>query len=78
MSWATTTASHSCNIVRDVMLAAVENWFGNELHTEYEIEWLSDNGSGYTADETRQFAALLGLNRLNGIGGELFSQIDMV
>ncbi|QTP35999.1 hypothetical protein B7759_04634 [Burkholderia glumae] len=34
------------------------------LHTESEIEWLSDNGSGYTAEETRQFAALLGLKPL--------------
>jgi transposase InsO family protein len=33
------------------MLAAVENRFGNKLHTPSEIEWLSDNGSGYTADD---------------------------
>ncbi|XHO74547.1 IS3 family transposase IS1417 [Burkholderia gladioli] len=64
MSWAATTAGHSGDIVRDVMLAAVENRFGNALHTESEIEWLSDNGSGYTADETRQFASLLGLKPL--------------
>ncbi len=64
MSWAATTAGHSGDIVRDVMLAAVENRFGDVLHTESEIEWLSDNGSGYTADETRQFAVLLGLKPL--------------
>lgn len=46
------------------MLAAVENRFGNELHTPSEIEWLSDNGSGYTADETRRFAAAIGLKPL--------------
>lgn len=33
ISWAATTAGHSGDIVRDVMLAAVENRFGNELHT---------------------------------------------
>ncbi|USS44009.1 IS3-like element ISBugl1 family transposase [Burkholderia glumae] len=64
MSWAATTAGHSGDIVRDVMLAAVESRFGDVLHTESEIEWLSDNGSGYTAEETRQFAALLGLKPL--------------
>ncbi|AJK45882.1 transposase [Burkholderia plantarii] len=64
MSWAATTAGHSGDIVRDLMLAAVEHRFGNGLHTESEIEWLSDNGSGYTADKTRQFAVLLGLKPL--------------
>lgn len=29
-----------------------------------EIEWLSDNGSGYTADETRRFAVDIGLKPL--------------
>lgn len=44
MSWAATTASHSGDIVRDVVLAAVENRFGDELHKPSEIEWLSENG----------------------------------
>ncbi len=64
MSWAATTAGHSGDIVRDVMLAAVENRFGSALHTPSEIEWLSDNGSGYTADETRRFAMDIGLKLL--------------
>ncbi|MBU9313230.1 IS3-like element ISBcen6 family transposase [Burkholderia multivorans] len=64
MSWAATTAGHSGDIVRDVMLAAVENRFGIELHTPSEIEWLSDNGSGYTADDTRRFAVAIGLKPL--------------
>ncbi|SEJ91883.1 Extended Signal Peptide of Type V secretion system [Paraburkholderia tropica] len=33
MSWAATTAGHSGDIVRDVMLAAVENRFGDALHS---------------------------------------------
>jgi len=64
MSWAATTAGHSGYIVRDVMLAAVENRFGNALHTPSEIEWLSDNGSGYTTDDTRRFAMGIGLKPL--------------
>ncbi len=50
--------------MRDVMLAAVENRFANEVYTPSEIEWLSDNGSGYTADDTRRFAAAIGLKPL--------------
>jgi len=64
MSWAATTAGHSGDIVRDVMLTAVENRFGAALHTPSEIEWLSDNGSGYTVDETRRFAVDIGLKPL--------------
>lgn len=64
MNWAATTAGHCGDIVRDVMLAAVENRFGNELHTPSDIERLSDNGSGYTADDPRRFAAAIGLKPL--------------
>ncbi len=61
MNWAATTASHSGDIVHDVMLAAVENRLLNELHTPSEIEWLRDTGSGYTVDGTRRFAVSIGL-----------------
>lgn len=64
MSWAATTAGNGGDIERDVMLAAVESRFGNELHTPSEIEWLSDNDSGYPADDTRGFAVALGLKPL--------------
>lgn len=64
MSRAATTAGHSGDIVRDVMLAAVANRFGNALPAPSGIEWLSDNGSGYTADDTRRFAAKTGLKPL--------------
>ncbi|VVD95546.1 transposase [Pandoraea eparura] len=60
MSLAATTAGHSGDIVRDLMLAAVENRVGSALHTPSEIEWLSDNGSGYTVDETRRVAEDIG------------------
>jgi putative transposase len=44
-------------VARDVMLAAVENRFGNVLKAPAEIKWLTDNGSNCTADKTRSFAA---------------------
>ncbi len=64
MSWAATTGGHSGDVVRDVMLAAVENRFGDVQQTPTEIEWLSDNGSGYTAEKTRSFASAIGLKPL--------------
>jgi transposase InsO family protein len=64
MSWAATTGGHSGDVVRDVMLAAVENRFGNVLKAPAEVEWLTDNGSGYTADKTRAFASSIGLKPL--------------
>ncbi|MGP8431906.1 IS3 family transposase [Paraburkholderia fungorum] len=64
MSWAATTGGHSGDVVRDVMLAAVENRFGDVLKAPSEIEWLTDNGSGYTAERTRAFASDIGLKPL--------------
>jgi transposase InsO family protein len=46
--------------VRDMMLEAVETRFGAE-RAPHAVEWLSDNGSPYTARETRQFAGQLNL-----------------
>ena len=64
ISWAATTGGHSGNAVRDVMLAAVENRFGDALKSPEEIEWLTDNGLHYIAEPTRTFAAELGLKPL--------------
>jgi putative transposase len=50
----------SGSMVRDLMLEAVERRFG-AVQTSHPIEWLSDNGSPYTANETVDFAAALGL-----------------
>lgn len=46
--------------VRDMMLDAVEQRFGGERAPQ-PVEWLSDNGSPYTAKETRDFANQLNL-----------------
>jgi putative transposase len=64
MSWAATTGGHSGDVVRGVMLAAVEHRFGNVRKAPAQIEWLSDNGSGYIADKTRAFASDIGLKPL--------------
>ncbi|WP_251989617.1 integrase core domain-containing protein, partial [Escherichia coli] len=47
-----------------VMLGAVERRFGNDLPSS-PVEWLTDNGSCYRANETRQFARMLGLEPKN-------------
>ena len=46
--------------IRNMMLAAVEQRFGAD-RAPHPIEHLSDNGSCYTAKDTRDFAAALGL-----------------
>ena len=43
------------------MMQAVEYRFGASSTVPNEIRWLSDNGSCYTAQETRTFARQLGL-----------------
>ena len=47
-------------MVRDLMLEAVEPRFGG-VQAPHAVEWLSDNGSPFTARETLDFAAALGL-----------------
>ncbi|EHM9030986.1 IS3 family transposase [Escherichia coli] len=62
--WAVTTGGFDSETVQDVMLGAVERRFGNELPAS-PVEWLTDNGSCYRANETRQFARMLGLELKN-------------
>lgn len=60
MSWAATTAGIDGDLVRDLMVEAVETRFGAALPAT-PIEWLSDNGSPYVARDTRRFARDLNL-----------------
>ncbi|MCZ6055292.1 IS3 family transposase [Escherichia coli] len=60
LHWAVTTGGFDSETVQDVMPGAVERRFGNELPAS-PVEWLTDNGSCYRANETRQFARMLGL-----------------
>jgi len=60
ISWAASTRGFSGEMVRDMMLLAVERRFGT-YRVPHRIEWLSDNGSCYTAADTLDFAKQLGL-----------------
>ncbi|WP_223737813.1 IS3 family transposase [Escherichia coli] len=64
LHWAVTTGGFNSETVQDVMLGAVERRFGNELPAS-PVEWLTDNGSCYRANETRQFARMLELEPKN-------------
>ncbi|QST45832.1 IS3 family transposase [Escherichia albertii] len=64
LHWAVTTGGFDSETVQDVMLGAVERRFGNELPAS-PVEWLTDNGSCYRANETLQFARMLGLEPKN-------------
>lgn len=63
MSWEATTGGQTGDIVRDVMLAAIEHRFGDQLPGQ-PIQWLTDNGSPYIARRTRAFARDIGLEPL--------------
>lgn len=61
MGFVATTAGISAEDVRDLMTATVEHRFGRVNRLPKTIEWLSDNGSCYTARETRRFAREINL-----------------
>jgi hypothetical protein len=46
--------------LRDLMLACVEARF-NAVRAPHPVQWLADNGSAFTARDTIDFAATLGL-----------------
>jgi putative transposase len=61
IAWAAVSAAGiSGSDVRNMMLEAVEKRFGT-TRASHPVEHLSDNGSPYTAKETRDFAAALNL-----------------
>ncbi|CAJ0784500.1 IS3 family transposase ISRso10 [Ralstonia chuxiongensis] len=63
-SWVATTGGYSGDIVLDVMLTVVEQRFGNVPKAPEQIDWLADNGSGYIAGKTREFATDISLKPL--------------
>src|SRR5258708_21358014 len=63
MSWVATTGGITGDMVRDLMVEAVESRFGTVAPT-HRIEWLTDNGSPYIARDTRSFAREIGLEPL--------------
>ena len=52
MSWVATTKGIDAGLVGDLMMQAVERRFGTSETPTKPIEWLTDNGSCYTAAET--------------------------
>ncbi len=60
ITWTATTAGISGEMIRDMMLVAVERRFSGCM-TTHRVEYLTDNGSCYTAHETIEFALSLGL-----------------
>ena len=61
IAWhAVANAGISGSMVRDMMLEAVEVRFA-AMQALHPLEWLTDNGSVYTAKETRDFAMTLNL-----------------
>lgn len=63
MSWVATTGGITGDLVRDLMIEAVEARFGG-TPPDQPIEWLTDNGSPYVARDTRSFARAIGLEPL--------------
>lgn len=61
MGYVATTAGITADDVQDLMVASVEHRFGQVNQLPGPIEWLTDNGSCYTARETRRFARDIGL-----------------
>jgi len=61
IDWIGTSGAIAGEHIRDLMLASIEKRFNGEA-PERAIQWLSDNGSVYTARDTRNFAAMIGLN----------------
>ena len=60
IDWAASTGGYDSSTVQDVMLRSVEKRFGDKLPGT-AVQWLADNGSAYTAHETRRLARELNL-----------------
>ena len=60
ISFVATTEGIKGEDVQNLMIAAVENRFGQVNRLPDTIEWLSDNGSGYIAGETKKLAREIG------------------
>jgi putative transposase len=61
LAWVATTGGIAGADIRDLMTLSVEARFGLVNRLPAPVEWLSDNGSPYTADYTRDFARQIGL-----------------
>jgi putative transposase len=60
IAWSATTAGVSREMVRDLLISCVARRWGVSK-VPHPIEWLSDNGSAYIAEDTLDTATALGL-----------------
>ncbi|WP_248769692.1 IS3 family transposase [Pseudomonas sp. MWU12-2345] len=60
IGWVASPTGYSGDDIRDLMLESVEKRFGDQLPNT-PVQWLSDNGSAYIAEQTRLFARQIGL-----------------
>ncbi|CRM13081.1 insertion element IS2 transposase InsD [Pseudomonas sp. 37 R 15] len=60
IGWVASPTGYSGKDIRDLMLESVEKRFGDQLPST-PVQWLSDNGSAYIAEQTRLFARQIGL-----------------
>lgn len=62
ISWVVSTRGIDGELVRDLMTDSVERRFGKSGRVPQGLQWLSDNGPGYTARQTVLFGRTLGLD----------------
>ena len=62
LSWVCSTRGIDGELVRDLMVQSLEYRFGRIANLMKPIQWLSDNGPGYTAHETVAFGRHLGFD----------------
>ncbi len=55
LSWVCSTRGIDGALIRDLIVQSVEYRFGACRVLKSPIQWLSDNGPGYTANETVKF-----------------------
>lgn len=60
MTYVSTTKGITAEMARDLVAESVEQRFGNVNQLPHPVEWLTDNGSCYTAKETVAFLKSLG------------------
>lgn len=64
ISWVAKTTHIDGQDIRDLMAQSVEARFG-ATETPHKVQWLSDNGPPFTADETRAFGSSCGFEVCN-------------
>ena len=60
LKWKATIGGVTGEMVRDLMAESIEYRFGNVDRIPRPIQWLSDNGPAYTANETVSFGRMIG------------------